>query len=280
MGEEVSLGTCPVALPPSTKVEQDGSPAALEGAENVSLPLSNTDKPEEVEARQALVVSRANIQQNMPHHATTRSALLSGLGGAKSRVQNSSKWCYIDYDYVTRSSRISHDDNPDTLLIFQTIPVSAITRFVIVEDLDPGKLSFLSSAFKIPQGFFASHHGRSGIRSNEESSHVERDAWTRSRPVKNQFTLSWLRSVLLTVPLSPHVRDKLVSGPDAPQLHCISSDCPKGSKHKARIIRNVFRQPVNLSSKHKGHSSTKIPVGWEERLSIWKGRVEHHDVCE
>lgn len=76
------------------------------------------------------------------------------------------------------------------------------------------------------------------------------------------------------------MRNKLVDGSDTPQLQCNSSGCISDPKHKARVTGNIFRQVAPLSSKHQGHSSVKFPIGWEKRLSLWKGRTGAHDMCK
>jgi hypothetical protein len=181
--------------------------------------------------------------------------------------------CY-DYDATSWRPLVEPD-------AFAAPKESTALRIVILEDLDPVKINYVGSAFHIGPGFFASHLRGSGYCPDEEHISNQRSTWSRLRPGKGQFSMSWLRPVLPLVPLTPQVRDELLNGQDsAPRLPCIFPECREGKYHGIRTHNNIFRRPVNLNSSLAGDMGAEFPVGWEERMSVWKGSLQGCNFCK
>jgi hypothetical protein len=193
------------------------------------------------------------------------------------RCQNTGQCPFYDYDTTLERSLLVRMRHPSSFL-----PSAASTkiRFIFLEDLDPDRIETIGSGLGIPPGFFASHLAGAGYgRANKDFDAGGGNLWSRIRPGKGQFSISWLRPVFLSVPLSSRLRDRLLADTHAPRLKCVFPSCEEGQSHKTITFSNILRRPVSLSSQPGSDFDKEFPVGWEEKLSVWRTDAGGCSIC-
>src|ERR1700712_1042440 len=128
----------------------------------------------------------------------------------------------VDYmpDFTTQTTSIQ---NVHALHFHR--PREAVSRVIILEDMDPYKVAMIGSAYGIGPKFFASHLRGSGydVLEDEEESE-QQGSWTRYRSAKTHFSFNWLRPVLPSLSITSKERAALLAG-DEKKLRCIVPEC-------------------------------------------------------
>lgn len=162
----------------------------------------------------------------------------------------------------------------------RNITDDCLQRLILVEDLSPNLIDLLGATFDIAPHVFEEHLDRSGYKKAPEDEATSGPWHTQFSSLGHSSVASvmWYRPVLPLIPMSQRFRAKLVRG-RRPQVYCPFDGCPRHSLPLGATA-NIWRHSLELCPEpgvyHKG-SRTEYPVGWEEKVTIWKRDI---DGCE
>lgn len=156
-----------------------------------------------------------------------------------------------------------------------------IQRVLLIEDLSPKLIDFLGATFDIAPHVFEEHLDRSGYRKVGTEDEAGTSTWNaRSNTLgySSVASVKWYRPVLPLIPMSSRFRTRLIRD-RRPQVYCPFDGCQRHTLPLA-ASENIWRNFLELCPEpgvyHKG-SRTEYPVGWEERVTVWKRDI---DGCE
>lgn len=183
--------------------------------------------------------------------------------------------------FVGRSAAPAFSDFKEKLL---RITDDCVQRVVLVEDLSPKLVDLLGATFDIAPHVFEEHLGFSGYRRRDVDTDTKKNTWnTRSNALgySSVASVKWYRPVLPLIPIDQRFRRSLIRD-QRPQVNCPQANCPYDEEHTLPLsaTANIWRHFLELCPEpgtyHRG-SRTEYPVGWEERVTIWKQNL---DGCE
>lgn len=155
-------------------------------------------------------------------------------------------------------------------------------RFIVLEDLDIRTIGLVGTTFTIPPTVFEKHvygSGYSDMSLGDSQSRLHLwNEWSVWDPAEC-VSMTWLRPVLLSLSMNEQVRNDLLHGRE-PRLECIYPSCAKArATHRLAAKVNILRSAIGLSTAHGDGLTDSFPVGWEERVTVYKTRLpgSHED---
>lgn len=152
------------------------------------------------------------------------------------------------------------------------------TRLILVEDMSPSIIESLGSALEIRPEAFEAHLRESGYEYertrgfSEDSS--QSHMWRRFDSSQLYDSFTWFRPVLPTLSISDR-KYKDIWADRNPRLPCLYPSCAVGRDHRVATKRNILRNRFHLSILHDAATADTFPIGWEERITIWKRKIGH-----
>lgn len=156
----------------------------------------------------------------------------------------------------------------------RNVPSNVATRLIVIEDLSSAVIEILGSALEIRPEVFEAHLRNSGYertRSTDVSNQSR--MWKRFDSSQLYDSLTWFRPVLPTLSISDG-KYKDIWADRNPRLPCLYPNCTRDN-HKVATKRNVLRNRFALSIFNDTDNLGHFPIGWEERITIWRRKIGH-----
>jgi hypothetical protein len=297
-----------IPLPPSRSASPSSSLNALKS--NVNQPTDRERRPPTARRRRRRPERREaggsqeplRIPEGFPRAPPQRTYLqtvteiarqLPYLGIVASddcRDQNAGSMLVFDYDtqesliYRTYRGRtlpngaLWGDMPPDYYIRdvpnIRNVPPNVATRLIVLEDLSSAVIEILGSALGIRPEAFEAHLRNSGYertRSTDVSNQSR--TWKRFDSSQLYDSLTWFRPVLPTLSISDG-KYKDIWADRNPRLPCLYPNCTR-ENHKVATKRNVLRNRFTFSILNGTENPEHFPIGWEERITIWRRKIGH-----
>lgn len=154
-------------------------------------------------------------------------------------------------------------------------------RIIVLEDLDVRSIGLVGTTFRVPPTVFERHlegSGYSDVSPHDTKSRLHMGSeLTTSDPMSAEcVSITWLRPVVLSLGINEQERKDLLRAKQ-PRMECIFPDCAQSRRsHGAEAKTNILRGAVGLSTSNGDGLPKSFPVGWEERVTVYKTRK---DLC-
>ncbi|PYI00244.1 hypothetical protein BO78DRAFT_439499, partial [Aspergillus sclerotiicarbonarius CBS 121057] len=177
---------------------------------------------------------------------------------------------YYDYAENSMSEPLYIDDHTHIPWLGYPSP-DVHQRLIIVEDLSKPTIHGLGLAFSINPEFFEEHLVNSNYA---RLSHSEPPArtWKTASLAKSYVTFRWIRPVYrLHTYFSQRDLEDLV------QLDGYTEHITRQGTVKTQVTTNIFRSDWSLWTDPSMTIGKRRECGLEEKVSIWKGRIQNSD---
>ncbi|KAH7363873.1 hypothetical protein BKA65DRAFT_545787 [Rhexocercosporidium sp. MPI-PUGE-AT-0058] len=169
---------------------------------------------------------------------------------------------------------ISSDSSMAMLPMLRNLPNNINQRLIIIEDLYPWIMALLVVRFGVSPEFFEEHlinSGYGGLRSNEKEAH----SWKTAGMKKSHISMKWYRPTwrLPRDPFSRKDLEDLLS----PEVGSLEYTRGRSRGSTIEIESNIFRSEWDLWTDPNTSIHEKRRCGFEERASIWKGKMPNGD---
>ncbi|KAL2064923.1 hypothetical protein VTL71DRAFT_4063 [Oculimacula yallundae] len=229
---------------------------------------------------------------------TSYKALLDGLAHVLTHLENgrtlkpvtthTAKLEVIDFDSRNECTRrqpynfndsdifdFSLTNNPNTAL--ETVPQDVTRRLMIIEDLCPELIQFMVINLGLSPDFFEEHLVNSGYGGTLQKETVPH-SWRSSSMKKSYISIKWYRPVW-RLPRHPFSKQDLEDLLD-PGIGNLQFSHDRSRDLRIQLESNIFRPEWDLWTDLRTTSRQKRLCGWEERASIWKGKIPGNNDCD
>ncbi|KAG4429143.1 hypothetical protein IFR05_015372 [Cadophora sp. M221] len=280
-----SLGVAPPAQAPSIHDQtQDpaGPPMRIPAPQETSSIGTKSDESDEItDSFKEKISSAAEFLDHLRDGRLRESVLYNaGRIVIADYVLSENKSTNEDpYEY--KENIITFSADPESMLILENISNNIEQRLIVVEDIYPWIMALLVTRFGVSPEFFevltrpAQEHlinsGYGGLRPDEKEAY----AWKTAGIKKSHISMKWYRPTW-RLPKDPFSRQDLEDLLN-PEVGSLEYTRGKSKGSTIELASNIFRIEWELWTNPDTTIREKRRCGFEERASIWKGKMPNSD---